>query len=161
MKALSDTTLSVVRQMFRVMAPPCAVVVPDMMIPVASVSDGQDRAVDECCGHGVFLSFTPGTRTRKSARPVRKGAYKAGEIFVQRISPAAHRRAFALHPPWDFSFPGWQPLVSPKGIPDAPTLISETGSQGKPTCVSYKQTPVGRSIKPHSFVHIVYFEAYL
>ena len=79
---------------------------------------------------------TPGTRAIKK-RPVdrwiRKGALdKPGEIFVQRISPAAHRPTCVDQPPWDFSVPGWQPLVSPMGIPDAPACIAELWKGCKP-----------------------------
>ena len=99
---------------------------------------------------------TPGTRAIKK-RPVdrwiRKGALdKPGEIFVQRISPAAHRRACAFQPPWDFSVPGWQPLVSPKGIPDDVTCLAEPRSECKPTrpplCVINFPDPIYDLLQP-------------
>ena len=91
---------------------------------------------------------TPGTRTNKKAPLLRKGALvKPGEIFVQRISPAAHRFACAYQPPWDFSVPGWHPLVSPKGIPDVLTFIAEDDPDRKPpnlsSCVIKKSQPNG------------------
>ena len=100
--------------------------------------DGEDGLIDCCCRCALLKCIrcahvvrdvwvvTPGTRAIKKA-PFRQERrfIKPGEIFVRRISPSAHRPAFAVQPPWDFSVPGWHPLVSPKGIPDVDTLIAE------------------------------------
>ena len=133
MKAPSHASLGVVGQMLRIMAPPGAVVVPEMVIRVGG-DESDCKYGFGAHGGDVLDTRNPGNKKAPVDRMIRKGALdKPGEIFVQRISPAAHRRAFAFQPPWDFSVPGWQPLVSPKGIPDASTFIAEAGGGCKPT----------------------------
>jgi hypothetical protein len=56
------------------------------------------------CG---FAHQKPGQQ--KTADPNQEAAVKARRDFVfSGFFPAAHRRALALQPPWDFSVPGWQ-----------------------------------------------------
>jgi hypothetical protein len=133
----SDPPLGEIRQVLGVVAPPGAMIVPEVMERVVCGSDRKNRSVDSWCAHGRdewgWSHQEPGQiKKRPLDRMIRKGALvKPGEIFVQRISPAAHRFAFAYQPPWDFSVPGWHPLVLPKGIPDVLTFIAEIISASK------------------------------
>ena len=82
---------------------------------------------------GVSFGWRWHTRNPGNKKaPFRSGRAlkKPGEIFVQRISPAAHRANCFAQPPWDFSVPGWQPLVLPEDIPDVGTFIAE-GREGR------------------------------
>lgn len=109
-----------------------------MVERVCRGADREDRpiAIDGCCAPmdgircahvGVMCGLShqePGQQ--KSAVPVRKGALRSLERFLfGGFLPAAHRPDRSDQPPWDFSVPGWQPLVSPKDIPDASTCIAE------------------------------------
>jgi hypothetical protein len=71
------------------MAPPCAVVVPEMMQRVACGPDGRSRF--EMHGRCFFLAVeTPGTRATKRRLPAvnqERRRSKPGEICVRRIYP--------------------------------------------------------------------------
>jgi len=52
---------------------------------------------------------TPETRATKNRRSQSGSGGKGAERFLfSGFFPAAHRKALALQPPWDFSVPGWQ-----------------------------------------------------
>jgi len=135
-EASSHAPLGVVEEVLGIMAPPGAVVVPEMVERVAGGPDGKNCSID--CAHGCDVwVVTPGTRAIKKRRSDQERRFiKPGEIFVRRISPAAHRKAFTLQPPWDFSVPGWHPLVSSKGIPDVGNTFSTPIHSVQTTCVS-------------------------
>ena len=71
-EASANSPLGIIRKMLRVVAPPSAVVVPEMVERVVRDSYG------ECiCVHGNVSAFeveTSGTRAIKKRPPVRKGA---------------------------------------------------------------------------------------
>ena len=75
MKALADSPLGVVGEVLGVMAPPGAVVIPQMVERVVGGPDGEDRLIKGRCAHvrDVWV-VTPGTQAIKKRRSVRKGA---------------------------------------------------------------------------------------
>ena len=75
MKALADPPLGVVGEVLRVVAPPGAVVVPEVVERVVGGPDGKDRLIEGRCAHvrDVWV-VTPGTQAIKKRRSVRKGA---------------------------------------------------------------------------------------
>ncbi len=74
-KALADTPLGVVGEVLCVVAPPSAIIVPQMVERVVRGPDGEDRLIKCCCAHvrDVWV-VTPETRAIKKRRSVRKGA---------------------------------------------------------------------------------------
>ena len=75
---------------------------------------------------------------------IRKGALKKPERFLfGGFLPAAHRANRFAQPPWDFSVPGWQPLVLPEDIPDASTCIAEPPTRCKPLPCSFRVIVAG------------------
>jgi len=74
-KALADPPLGVVGEVLGVVAPPGAVVVPEVVERVVGGPDGKDRLIKGRCAHvrDVWV-VTPGTQAIKKRRSVRKGA---------------------------------------------------------------------------------------
>ena len=78
MEISAHPALGEIRQVLGIVAPPGAMIVPEVMERVVCGSDRKNRSVDSCCAHGrdVWV-VTPGTQTTKKRpvdRMIRKGA---------------------------------------------------------------------------------------
>jgi hypothetical protein len=133
-EAQAHATLGVVRQVDRVVAPPGAMVVPEVVIRV--VCEHADRWFFKCV-HGVspFGFFTRNFGPQKNRRSKSGSAVNEvrGEFFVWAFHPHIAWRFHLRKPPWDFSFPGWHPDPpnAATGIPDALIFILQIDGDSK------------------------------
>jgi hypothetical protein len=80
-------------QVFGVVTPPGAIVVPEMMERVACGPDGENRPVGCCFAHWVFPLVEvepPGIRATKKRLSVRKDAYQSLESFCSEDFSPPH-----------------------------------------------------------------------
>ena len=116
------------------MAPPGAVVVPEVMIHI--VREHADRWFFECV-HGVspfgFLTRNSGPQKNRRSQSGSAVNEVRGEFFVWAFHPHIAWRFRHRKPPWDFSFPGWHPdpPCAATGIPDDENLILQIDCDSK------------------------------
>ena len=112
-KGSADAALREVGEVLRVVDPPCSVVEPKVVIGVGGLPDREGGVSCRVGAHGcAWLRFSTGNQGNKKPPVHQDRRSVPWRVLVRRISPAAHRFAWANQPPWGFSFPGWQPSLS-------------------------------------------------